>query len=783
MDEDDFGADVDDDPFPNLKEILYLADTLARDMIKTKINIFEEQLKQLDRAHSDASKELEASMESFFQKMKIWESDFKKEINAHFHEQMHEVKEKLLDIKKLEGLLTKRVLDTKVALAASSESQAEDMVHLYTKGYHLSNIIVDIIKVRLKGIQSIRFKENIFERHHLGVIQSCILEEGTEADMLNSLKGCCSGFNQNKFEKDHQITPKKFDIEVEEVKIEQKEPGFKNMDLNKGIMEQLSGPSVSDQVEELKSLSSSQLSNKESPKDTVKCIGMRKLLTSHLPLRRPQCAPNIESEAQVCYKENNCQKMTLSSDGQTKQNKNLTNKGSTKPLTQPRVSKNHAPLLPIGVNRVATLHKTETQHEIPAPKMHVTNEERKSSNTDQQMERFGLELESSHTVESNKSLIYKDASSIYKTCKSVSSHSQLCYPDTPISHMFIPGICKHVGESNSVKISRQGITSILNKISKNCELMTPVTPRKKCTSDVFVASPYLDTHTYYRKAKLVFKTSLPQSSLNKPIGVVQLSSLEIVIADTFNHRMVMFDEHGEFIKTFNVDGGLDSPSAVVQLRDGRIAVKDNICIYLFDSDGNFFSTIGKQYMRRPYGLAVDDEGNLLTFEAHSQGFIVLLTICPQKGIITSKVKVHLNIDPLRLAFSKPRFMTWYKKDKVLVVDLGLNRVYVINFKSGMVLYEFGQNGCGDGQFSDPAGISCDSLGNVYIADSKNHRIQVFDSSLNFTCVLLTDSKLVRPSGIFISPNDDLFVINYREDSIAKFSLTSKASGRMQSVDM
>nr|XP_045598016.1 uncharacterized protein LOC123757982 isoform X3 [Procambarus clarkii] len=728
MDEDDFGADVDDDPFPNLKEILYLADTLARDMIKTKINIFEEQLKQLDRAHSDASKELEASMESFFQKMKIWESDFKKEINAHFHEQMHELKEKLLDIKKLEGLLTKRVLDTKVALAASSESQAEDMVHLYTKGYHLSNIIVDIIKVRLKGIQSIRFKENIFERHHLGVIQSCILEEGTEADMLNSLKGCCSGFNQNKFEKDHQGTPKKFDFEVEEVKIEQKEPGFKNMDLNKGIMEQLSGPSVSDQVEELKSLSSSQLSNKESPKDTVKCIGMRKLLTSHLPLRRPQCAPNIESEAQVCY-------------------------------------------------------KTETRHEIPAPKMHVTNEERKSSDTDQQMERFGLELESSHTVESNKSLIYKDASSIYKTCKSVSSHSQLCYPDTPISHMFIPGICKHVGESNSVKISHQGITSILNKISKNCELMTPVTPRKKCTSDVFVASPYLDTHTYYRKAKLVFKTSLPQSSLNKPIGVVQLSSLEIVIADTFNHRMVMFDEHGEFIKTFNVDGGLDSPSAVVQLRDGRIAVKDNICIYLFDTDGNFFSTIGKQYMRRPYGLAVDDEGNLLTFEAHSQGFIVLLTICPQKGIITSKVKVHLNIDPLRLAFSKPRFMTWYKKDKVLVVDLGLNRVYVINFKSGMVLYEFGQNGCGDGQFSDPAGISCDSLGNVYIADSKNHRIQVFDSSLNFTCVLLTDSKLVRPSGIFISPNDDLFVINYREDSIAKFSLTSKASGRMQSVDM
>lgn len=39
--------------------------------------------------------------------------------------------------------------------------------------------------------------------------------------------------------------------------------------------------------------------------------------------------------------------------------------------------------------------------------------------------------------------------------------------------------------------------------------------------------------------------------------------------------------------------------------------------------------------------------------------------------------------------------------------------------------KWGSYGSGDGQFISPQGIAVDSLGNVYVADTGNHRIQKF----------------------------------------------------------
>jgi len=46
-------------------------------------------------------------------------------------------------------------------------------------------------------------------------------------------------------------------------------------------------------------------------------------------------------------------------------------------------------------------------------------------------------------------------------------------------------------------------------------------------------------------------------------------------------------------------------------------------------------------------------------------------------------------------------------------------------------FMFGSAGDGAGQFNSPFGIAVDSMKNIYVADSRNHRIQVFDSAGNF----------------------------------------------------
>ena len=52
--------------------------------------------------------------------------------------------------------------------------------------------------------------------------------------------------------------------------------------------------------------------------------------------------------------------------------------------------------------------------------------------------------------------------------------------------------------------------------------------------------------------------------------------------------------------------------------------------------------------------------------------------------------------------------------------------------SGNFIRKWGSSGNGDGQFSYPRdGITVDTSGKVHVADTYNHRVQVFDSSGNF----------------------------------------------------
>ena len=73
---------------------------------------------------------------------------------------------------------------------------------------------------------------------------------------------------------------------------------------------------------------------------------------------------------------------------------------------------------------------------------------------------------------------------------------------------------------------------------------------------------------------------------------------------------------------------------------------------------------------------------------------------------------------------RPKGVAVDSEGDLYVVDGLWGTVQVFNRK-GQLLYYFGSRGTGAGQFQLPAGLFIDRNDRVYVADSFNHRIQVF----------------------------------------------------------
>ena len=66
---------------------------------------------------------------------------------------------------------------------------------------------------------------------------------------------------------------------------------------------------------------------------------------------------------------------------------------------------------------------------------------------------------------------------------------------------------------------------------------------------------------------------------------------------------------------------------------------------------------------------------------------------------------------------------------------------------GKLIKSWGKPGTGPGEFNLPHNIACDAVGQVYVADRENHRIQVFDGEGNY---LRQINNLHRPCGLAIT---------------------------------
>lgn len=93
---------------------------------------------------------------------------------------------------------------------------------------------------------------------------------------------------------------------------------------------------------------------------------------------------------------------------------------------------------------------------------------------------------------------------------------------------------------------------------------------------------------------------------------------------------------------------------------------------------------------------------------------------------------------------------------------------------------FGSQGQGDGQFDGPRGVAVAQNGDIYVADSRNHRIQVFDANGQFKLAFgvlgkiddgtgLNGGTFNEPWGVAVGPDGSVYVADTWNHRIQKFT--------------
>ena len=177
-------------------------------------------------------------------------------------------------------------------------------------------------------------------------------------------------------------------------------------------------------------------------------------------------------------------------------------------------------------------------------------------------------------------------------------------------------------------------------------------------------------------------------------------------------------------------------------------------------------------LRRPWGVAVSDNNHVIITENY--GYCV--TILDREG---KKVKSLGKGGSGNIKFSTPRGVAITPDKFILVSDS--NSIQKISM-DGYLIASVGEKGSGPLQFNYPEGIAISPItGQVYIADSINHRIQVLNPDLTFSHSFgskgSANGQFQLPHDIATDSQGLVYVADEDNHRIQKFSPDGKFVGQ------
>ena len=215
--------------------------------------------------------------------------------------------------------------------------------------------------------------------------------------------------------------------------------------------------------------------------------------------------------------------------------------------------------------------------------------------------------------------------------------------------------------------------------------------------------------------------------------------------------------------------GLEWPSGVAVNKKGEITIAETIahCVSIFSRSGEKLRSFGSYGCGQgqffyPCGVAVDDDDNILVADSWNNR----IQKFTEDGKFITAVGVEGN-KPLQ--FKYPTGIAIHPVSKKVYVTESLNhRVQILN--PDLTSHSmFGSKGSDKGQFDAPRGIAFDSGQNVYVGENRGDTIVQVFSSLGDHLRWLGETKLNYPHDVAIDSNDTIYICDTDNHQICVFN--------------
>lgn len=264
------------------------------------------------------------------------------------------------------------------------------------------------------------------------------------------------------------------------------------------------------------------------------------------------------------------------------------------------------------------------------------------------------------------------------------------------------------------------------------------------------------------------------TTLNKPLFTA-VENDKIYVADSKNDRIAIFGYDGKFLSQFGAGGAgrLRTP-VYIEFIDSEIFVADTGTkkIHVFNNQGQFIRYFGDKSINMPIAVVYKNEKFFVLDGARAQ-----IKVLDNSGKVLNQFGKEGGEQG---AFYHPQSIYVTDDSKIYVVDSNNNRIQVFDLQGSFLQEISGVDTNGAGGYSIPRGLAFDKAGNLYTAEGLSNGVAIANKEgkvmFRFSYAEPTQSELGEddtmklPTSVFIDNNQRLYVTEYGKSRVLVYEI-------------